>query len=70
MRHTPGFARQSPTGIGPVDCRCRNVVGRRFKLVKQCRGLAARYDKMAVVYRTAADLHAVITWPNALSGTP
>jgi NAD(P)-dependent dehydrogenase (short-subunit alcohol dehydrogenase family) len=33
-------------------------------------GLATRYDKLAIVYRSAVVLHAVITWTKALSDTP
>ena len=41
----------------------RNVVERSFAALKQWRGLATRYDKLAIVYRAAAVLTAVITWP-------
>jgi hypothetical protein len=34
------------------------------------RGLATRYDKLAIVYRSAVVLHAVITWTEHLSDTP
>jgi transposase len=50
-----------------VDYRGRNVVERRFNLLKQWRGLATRYDKLAIVYRSAVVLHAVVTWTKALS---
>lgn len=40
----------------------RNVVERSFNLLKQWRGLATRYDKLAIVYRSAAVLAGVITW--------
>ncbi|NMM25582.1 MAG: transposase [Phycicoccus sp.] len=40
----------------------RNVVERSFVRLKQWRALATRYDKLAIVYRTAAVLAAVITW--------
>ncbi|MQA10912.1 MAG: transposase, partial [Pseudonocardiaceae bacterium] len=46
------------------------VVERRFNLLKQWRGLATRYDKLAIVYRSAVVLHAAITWTTALSDTP
>jgi len=52
-----------------VDYRARNVIERRFNVVKQWRGVATRYDKPATVYRSAIVLHAVITWTNALSDT-
>ncbi|GAA1551826.1 hypothetical protein GCM10009691_27940 [Brevibacterium picturae] len=40
----------------------RNVVERSFAYVKQWRGLATRYDKLAIVYRAAAVISAVLTW--------
>ena len=40
----------------------RNVVERSFVRLKQWRALATRYDKLAIVYRAAALLAAVITW--------
>lgn len=56
-----------PPGFDPVDYRNRNVVERRFSHLKQWRGLATRYDKLAVVYRAAAVLNAVIAWTRHLS---
>jgi transposase len=52
------------------DYRNRNVVERSFNRLKQWRGLATRYDKLAVVYRAAVFLHAVVTWTATLSDTP
>lgn len=40
----------------------RNVVERSFNKVKQWRGLATRYDKLAITYRAAATIFAIITW--------
>jgi transposase len=59
----------SPPAFDPVDYRARNVVERGFNRVKQWRGLATRYDKLAIVYRSAVLLHAVTTWTAALSDT-
>lgn len=59
-----------PPAFDPVDYRGRNVAERRFNLLKQWRGLATRYDKLAIVYRSAVVLHAVITWTKTLSDTP
>ncbi len=53
-----------------MDYRGRNVVERRFNLLKQWGGLATRYDKLAIVFRCAVALHAVITWTKALSDMP
>ncbi|GAA1306456.1 transposase [Brachybacterium tyrofermentans] len=40
----------------------RNVVERGFSDVKQWRGLATRYDKLALTYRTGVVLRAVTQW--------
>ena len=40
----------------------RNVVERSFNALKQWRGLATRYDKLAVIYRGGAVLAAILTW--------
>ena len=53
-----------------MDYRGRNVIERGFAVIKQWRGIATRYDKLAVVYRAAIVLHAAVTWTKALSDTP
>ncbi|AHH99560.1 hypothetical protein GCM10010174_18650 [Kutzneria viridogrisea] len=53
-----------------MDYRGRNVIECGSTVIKQWRGIATRYDKLAVVYRAAIVLHAVITWTNALSDAP
>lgn len=58
-----------PPAFDPVDYRGRNVVERSFNHLKQWRGLATRYDKLALTYRSGAVLHAVITWAKTLSDT-
>lgn len=40
----------------------RNVVERSFALAKQWRGLATRYDKLAITYRAGVTLSAILTW--------
>lgn len=52
------------------DYKGRNVVERNFNTVKQWRGLATRYDKLAIVYRGAAVLRAITLWLPHLSDTP
>ncbi len=59
-----------PVGLDAVDYRNRNVIERRYCHIKQWRGLATRYDKLAVVYRAAVILNAVIAWTRQLSDTP
>jgi transposase len=42
--------------------RTRDVVERSFAYVKQWRGLATRYDELAITYRTAVVISAIMTW--------
>lgn len=51
-----------PPKFDPVAYKKRNVVERSFALLKQWRGLATRFDKLAIVYRSAAILAAVLVW--------
>lgn len=57
----PAFDTQSYQG--------RNVVERFFGNLKQWRGLATRYDKLALVYRAGVVAVAVVTWLRKLSDT-
>lgn len=59
-----------PPAFDPADYRNRNVIERRFCHLKQWRGLATRYDKLATVYRAAVVLNAVIAWTKHLSDMP
>ncbi|WP_407665193.1 MULTISPECIES: IS5 family transposase [Mycolicibacterium] len=59
-----------PPAFDALDYKGRNVVERNFNVVKQWRGLATRYDKLAIVYRAAAVLRAVTIWLPYLSDTP
>ncbi len=56
--HRGGRPPQLDTGA----YRGRNVVERHFALIKQWRGLATRYDKLAITYRAAVVLAACLTW--------
>lgn len=40
----------------------RNVVERAFNLMKHWRGLATRYDQLAVTYRAGVVIAAILTW--------
>ncbi len=51
-----------PPALDAEAYRGRNVVERSFNTVKQWRGLATRYDKLAIVYRGAAVLRAITIW--------
>lgn len=59
-----------PPAFDAEDYKGRNVVERNFNTVKQWRGLATRYDKLATVYRGAAVLRAITLWLPHLSDTP
>ena len=50
--------------------KARNVVERSFNRIKQWRGLATRYDKLAITYRAGALIHACLTWAQLLGDTP
>ena len=40
----------------------RNTVERSFSLFQQWRGIATRYDKLALTYRAGVVLYAVVIW--------
>ena len=51
-----------PPGFDAEVYKGRNVVERAFNLMKQWRGLATRYDQLAVTYRAGVMLAAILTW--------
>ncbi len=59
-----------PPAFDAEDYKHRNVIERSFNVIKQWRGLATRYDKLATVYRAAAVLRAITIWLPYLSDTP
>ncbi len=61
-RKRRGSAGGRPPTFDQTEYTGRNVVERRFSPLKQWRGLATRYDKLAIVYRAAIVLNAVIVW--------
>ena len=69
-RKRRGSAGGRPPAFDPDDYKNRHVVEGSFAVVKQWRGLATRYDKLAIVYRAAALLNAVYQWLKALRNTP
>jgi transposase len=69
-RHRRGSRGGRPPGFDAQDYKARNVIERGFNLTKQWRGLATRYDKLAVVYRGGAVLRAITIWAAHLSNTP
>lgn len=56
-----------PVGLDADDYKNRNVIERRFCHTKQWRGLATRYDKHSIVYRSAVLIHATIAWTGKLT---
>ena len=64
-RRRRGSRGGQPPAFDPVDYRGRNVE-RRFCHLKQWRGLAARHDTLAIVYRAALMLNAVVAWTRHL----
>jgi putative transposase len=68
-------ARRGPRGGRPPAFNAdaykgRNVIERSFNALKQWRGLATRYDKLALTYRGAVVLAAILTWLRALGDAP
>ncbi|MGW4587338.1 transposase, partial [Amycolatopsis thermoflava] len=58
-----------PPAFHAHDYRGRNAIERNFNQLKQWRGIATRYDKLATLYRAAILIHDTITWTKALSDT-
>ncbi|XNS26434.1 IS5 family transposase [Citricoccus nitrophenolicus] len=59
-----------PPAFNADNYKDRNVVERSFALIKQWRGVATRYDKLAITYRAGAVLHACLTWAALLGDMP
>lgn len=66
-RKRRGSAGGRPVALDAGDYKNRNVIERRFCHTKQWRGLATRYDKHVVVYRSAVLIHAAIAWTGKLT---
>lgn len=69
-RKRKGSAGGRPPAFDAEAYKNRNVVERQFALVKQWRGIATRYDKLAITYRAGVVLHACLTWATLLGDTP
>ena len=59
-----------PVSYDIEDYKGRNVVERSFNEDKQWRGLATRYNKLALTYRGGAVLRAITLWLKRLGDTP
>ena len=61
-RRRRGAAGGRPPAFDAEDYKQRNVIERSFNWAKQWRGLASRYDKLALVYRGGLVLRAITLW--------
>lgn len=61
-RKKRGSAGGRPPSFDAKTYKGRNVIERSFNDHKQWRGIATRYDKLAVVYRGAVVLRAITIW--------
>lgn len=59
-----------PPGFDQETYKRRNVIERCFETFKQWRGIATRYDKLAVTYRDGIILRAITIWLKPLGDTP
>ena len=57
-----GTAGGRPVSYDTELYKARNVVERSYESFKQWRGLATRYDKLAVIFRGGAILRSIIMW--------
>jgi len=61
-RQRRGAAGGRPVSYDTEMYKDRNVIERSYEKVKQWRGLATRYDKLAVIFRGGAILRSIIMW--------
>ena len=64
-----GSAGGRPNAFDAQAYKDRNLVERSFNKAKQWRGLATRYDKLAITYRAGVTLSAILTWQRLLGDT-
>ena len=57
-----GSAGGRPVSFDTERYKDRNVIERSYEKLKQWRGLATGYDKLAVIYRGGAILRSIILW--------
>ncbi len=61
---------QRPICFGPSLYRARNLIKRFFNLIKQCRRVATRYDKLAASYLVSVQFASIRIWPHANEFAP
>lgn len=59
-----------PVGLDNEAYKRRNVVERSFNIFNQWRGLATRYDQLALTYRGGVVLRAITIWLKELGDMP
>lgn len=69
-RKNRGYRGGRPPQFNAESYKRRNIVERGFSHLKQWRGIATRYDKLAITFRAAALLHGIVAWTKHLSDTP
>ena len=57
-----GSAGGRPVSYNTERYKDRNVIERSYEQLKQWRGLAIRYEKLAVIYRGGAVLRSISLW--------
>ena len=70
VRKRRGSRGGRPPSLDTDTYRRRNVVERHFALTRQWRGLATRYDKLAITYRAAVILAACLTRSRVMGDMP
>lgn len=65
-----GSAGGRPVSYDSEIYKTRNTVERSFNAFKQWRGLATRYDKLALTYRGGVVLRAITIWLKQLGDAP
>lgn len=66
-RKRKGSAGGRPVSYDKQAYKRRHVVECSFNTLKHWRALATRYDKLALTYRAAVVMHAVVVWCSALT---
>ncbi len=61
-RRRKGSAGGRPVSFDAENYKQRNVVERFFNRMKNWRGVASRYDKLAIVFRGSVVLAAIVDW--------
>lgn len=66
----PKRNRKDPICFSSYLYRARNLIGRFFNKIKQCRRVATRYDKLAANYLALVKLASIRVWRRANESTP